>query len=72
MTSHSQGRVTKNTTDLKATCKDMKSDVNNEDCLFNYSIKKKHVKNLNCFFNSKNFELKTELKAETPRDDNQK
>ena len=51
---------------MLATCKDMKKDVNNMESLSNYSIKKKHAKNLNCFFNSKNFELRTEIRPATP------
>ena len=44
----------------------MKKDVNNMESLNNYSIKMKHSKNLQCFFNSKNFELRTELRPATP------
>jgi hypothetical protein len=32
----------------------------------NYNIKKKHLANMNCFFDSKNFEFKTKLVIEEP------
>ena len=44
----------------------MKKDVSAMESLSNYSIKKKHAQNIQCFFKSKNFELRTELRPATP------
>ena len=54
-----QGVATKNS--LNATCFEIKQSVNKEQSISNYSIKAKHFKKLNCFFQSKHFELVTDM-----------
>jgi len=42
---------------LQATFKEMKAEVKQEKCMFNYSIKATQMQDMTCFFASKNFEL---------------
>ena len=42
---------------LQATFKEMKDEVNQEKCMFNYNIKTTHMYDMTCFLASKHFEL---------------
>lgn len=49
------------------TCQEMRQEVQSNENIANYSIKKKHHEKLACFFDSKNFELRTNIKPEEPK-----
>ena len=55
--------INSNSNTLVSTCSEMKQLLNKEQSINNYSIKQKHVKKLNCFFASKNFELVTDMES---------
>jgi len=51
---------------MQATFKDMKAEVTQEQSMFNYNIKAKHMNAMTCFLASKNFELNTRKPSPPP------